>query len=263
MFGKTLLTTLMLVSLGFAVTAHAADDPSMHQIYAAAEAGQFAEAQHMMDKVLQDHPNSAKAHFIEAELLAKQGRMANAAAELNKAEALAPGLPFAKPESVQKLQQLVAAGPRSPTTNYGAQSPVNTGGGISWIGLLFGGGVIIFIIIGVRSLLASRRVPTYAPAGNAGYGASPVGQMPQAGGGIGSGIMGGLATGAAVGAGMVAGEALAHHFLDGNRSDGRPYEPPVDNGFVSNDDMGGTDFGINDSSSWDDSSGGGGDDGSW
>jgi hypothetical protein len=258
MLGKSLRTTLMLISLGFAATAFAAQDPTMHQIYAAAEAGQFAEAQRMMDKVLQDHPNSAKAHFVEAELFAKQGRVANAAEELNKAEALDPGLPFAKPESVQKLQQLVTD-PRRALTPYAAPPLANTGGGISWIGLLFGGGVIVFIIIGVRSLLSRRN----APAGNAGYGASQVAQMPPAGGGIGSSIMGGLATGAAVGAGMVAGEALAHHFMDGNRNDGRPNQLPADNDFVSNDDMGGTDFGLSDSSSWDDSSSGGGDDGSW
>ena len=68
---------------------------------------------------------------------------------------------------------------------------------------------------------------------------------------MGSGIMGGLATGAAVGVGMVAGEALVHHFMDGNN-------PGINNapnswGNTPND-MGGTDFGIADSSTWDDSS---------
>ncbi len=262
MLGKTLRTTLMLVALGFAGTAHAADDPTMHQVYVAAEAGQFAEAQRMMDVVLRDHPNSAKAHFVEAELLAKQERMANAAAELNKAKALAPGLPFAKPESVQKLQQLVS-GSHSPTAGYVTQPSANAGGGFSWFGLLLGGGLVAAIIFFVRGLFARRAVPNYIPAANGGYGPGygvPSGQVPPMGGG---GIMSGLATGAAVGAGMVAGEALAHHFLDGNRNDGSTYQPPVDNGFVPNDDMGGSDFGMNDSSSWDDSFGGGGDDGGW
>ena len=69
----------------------AATDPTMHQVYQAAEAGRFSEAQGMMDQVLRDHPNSAKAHFVEAELLAKQGRLADAAAELGSAQRLAPG----------------------------------------------------------------------------------------------------------------------------------------------------------------------------
>lgn len=262
MFGKTLYATFMLVSLGFAATAHAADDPTLHQIYAAAEAGQFAEAQSMMDKVLQDHPNSGKAHFVDAELLAKQGHMANAAAELNKAEALSPGLPFAKPESVQRLKQLVGGASYQQTNGYIAQQPANTGG-ISLGGLLLGGGLIAAMIYGLRAIFSRRSAPTFIPTGNAGYGASPAAQMPQAGGGIGSSIVGGLATGAAVGAGMVAGEALAHHFLDGDgrRRDGS-FQPPLNDSFLAGDDMGGTDFGISDSS-WDDSSMGGGGDDSW
>ena len=74
---------------------------------------------------------------------------------------------------------------------------------------------------------------------------------------MGSRIMGGLATGAAVGTGMVAGEALMHHFMDGrvhplNSPLGNDLGPSLqDSGF---DDMGGTDFGVADSSSWDDSS---------
>ena len=51
-----------------------AQDATVKQVYQAAEAGKFIEAQAMMDKVLRDHPNSGKAHFIEAELLAKQGK---------------------------------------------------------------------------------------------------------------------------------------------------------------------------------------------
>lgn len=78
--------------------------------------------------------------------------------------------------------------------------------------------------------------------------------MAPAGGGLGSGIMGGLATGAALGAGMVAGEALAHHFMDGNRNAADSVTPPADPLNTASDDMGGTDFGIADNSSWDDSS---------
>jgi hypothetical protein len=84
-----------------------------------------------------------------------------------------------------------------------------------------------------------------------------------AGGGIGSNIAGGLAGGLAAGAGIVAGEELAHHFLDGDRRQVLP--PSGDDGSWGsggnpNADMGGSDFGVNDPGSWDDSSGGGGGD---
>jgi Tfp pilus assembly protein PilF len=80
-----------------------AQDATVQQVYQAAEAGKLIEAQAMMDKVLQAHPNSGKAHFVKAELLARQGKNAEAAKELATAERLAPGLPFAKPQAVQKL----------------------------------------------------------------------------------------------------------------------------------------------------------------
>ncbi len=82
---------------------------------------------------------------------------------------------------------------------------------------------------------------------------------------MGSGILGGLATGAALGAGMVAGEALAHRFMGGHPGEnvapavGGYVEPSLPN------DMGGNDFGVADSSSWDDGLGGvgGGGGGDW
>ena len=40
----------------------------------------------MMDQVLRDPPNSAMAHFVMAELLAKEGRVSNARFELATAE---------------------------------------------------------------------------------------------------------------------------------------------------------------------------------
>ncbi len=95
---KPSIITFALLFL--AAPAFAEEEPTMHQVYLAAEAGKFNEAQSMMDKVLHDHPNSAKAHFVEAELLAKQGLFSNAGVELSTAERLQPGLPFAKPEAV-------------------------------------------------------------------------------------------------------------------------------------------------------------------
>ena len=99
---------LLFLTVCCTAPAFAEEDATMHQVYLAAEAGKFNEAQSMMDKVLQDHPNSAKAHFVEAELLAKQGLFSNAGEELNTAERLQPGLSFAKPEALQNLKSRIA-----------------------------------------------------------------------------------------------------------------------------------------------------------
>ena len=79
-------------------------DPTVHQIYEAASSGHLDQAQQMMDQVLRDHPNSAKAHYVQSELYAREGRFSLARAELARAEQLQPGLPKESPRSVAELK---------------------------------------------------------------------------------------------------------------------------------------------------------------
>lgn len=242
-------------------------DPTLHQVYQAAEAGKLNEAQGMMEKVLKDHPNSAKAHFVEAEILVKQGRSGNAEVELNTAERLEPGLPFAKPQSVQELKSRIALAHQG-QRNLASGNVISTSGasGFPWGLLMLGIGSIVVITLIMRAITSRNAAPTagnyqMGPTGMAGQpnaggqpyafggGSAP---MAPAGGGIGSSIASGLATGVAVGAGMVAGEALAHHFMDGNRGGNNSPMPVADNWDSSSDNMGGQDFGIAGNSSWDD-----------
>lgn len=281
MLKKAMHVLILLASLTAVGFAYAADDPTLHQVYQAAQSGRLDEAQRMMQTVLQDHPNSAKAHYVEAEILAKQGRLADASGELSTAERLQPGLAFAKPQAVQDLKARIASSPRRVSAAAGNPSG---GAGFPWGMLLLGLASIVAITLIMRAITARNaqrqgNYPAYpngAMPGQAGipgqpgpYGAPGQaygGGMAPMGGGMGSNIMSGLATGAAVGAGMVAGEALVHHFMDGNSSN--PAAPAAgDTWGSSSDNMGGSDFGIADnSSSWDDSSsmadigGGGGDD---
>lgn len=125
---KPIITlALLFLTVGFTAPTFAEEDATMHQVYLAAESGKFNEAQSMKDKVLRDHPNSAKAHFVEAELLAKQGLFSNAGVELKTAEQLQPGLPFAKPEALQKLKSRISsASSWNDTTQYKYRPPEHT-----------------------------------------------------------------------------------------------------------------------------------------
>ena len=273
------LLALTILSCGIALAAPvlADNDPSMQQVYDTAKAGHLAQAQQMIEQVLRDHPRSAKAHFVAAELDAKQGNLAAARGELNLAEQIDPGLPFAKPESVEALKAELGAGrARAPALAPEralapqALAPVGETRAIPWGTIL----LLIAVIAVVLMVLRRRSVamqypgqypggmPVGTPAGPYGYGGGP-GAVPMSGGGIGSSIAGGLASGLAVGAGVVAGEELAHHFLDGERHEGAGSAPQAPSEPASNADMGGSDFGVNEPDSWDDSSsgsGGGGDD---
>jgi len=263
------LAATVAFAIGIASPAFADSDPTMDQIYTAAAGGHLDQAQQMITQVLADHPTSAKAHYVQAELYAKEGKTALARSELGTAEQLKPGLPFANPRSVQELKAQLGlkVGAISPTMIRSVPAEPR----FPWGTVLILAGVVAVLWLVFRRRNTYVQYPaagpgpgmggapgTYGPGG--GYGPAPMG-----GGGIGSGIAGGLASGLAVGAGVVAGEELAHHFLDGGRSSGGGVIPPAeasDSGF-SNSDMGGSDFGVNDpGSGWDDggSGGGGGDD---
>jgi uncharacterized protein len=278
------LLLLMAVVAAPGAPLFAEDAPSLHQIYQAAQGGRLDEALSMTDKVLQLHPQSGKAHFVRAELLAKQGHLVAAKTELDLAGRLAPGLPFAKPAAVQALRSRVsgAAGGADPTTGL---LPHISGGIPPWGLLLLGAGAVLVVLLVVRAFRSPPAVvppmgryaggstpgaTPYPTSGAAPYPSGGAAPMGTPGGGIGSGILGGLATGVAVGGGLVAGEALAHHFLDGNQTAAAASPPPAsapqpDASSYAADDMGGADFGIADNSSWDSDGGlsgldGGGDD---
>jgi uncharacterized protein len=258
------LIAMLAVSQAFAT------DPSMHQVYEAAESGHVAQAQEMMQEVLKAHPNSAKAHYVEAELLSKQHSYAQARTELASAERLSPGLNFADARSVSELREALAQNTRVAPFGAVTQQVPTGSGSFPWGIVLLGCAVVVAFIFFLIRFFATRTAPVMAPGGNAyggnAYGAyatpQPMGSyggaypaQPASGG---SGILGSLATGAAIGAGVVAGEALMDRVLGGNHerqpdrlSDASTGGLNLGPDEYANNDMGGQDFGISDTG-WDD-----------
>jgi len=260
---KHIAALLAATALSFTLggTALAQADPTVHQIYEAASSGRLDQAQQMMDQVLRDHPDSAKAHYVQSELYAREGKLTLARAELARAEQLAPGLPKENPRSVAELKAELGLVRRS--AGVPSQPPLH---------FPLGTVLILVLVVGVLWAIFHRRrsYAAYSPGYPAGatvpgappgpYGAGGYGPGGPVGGGIGSTVAGGLAGGLAAGAGFVAGEELAHHLLDGRQANALP--PPAEGyGESENRDMGGADFGVNEPDSWDDGSGAGGDPG--
>jgi clan AA aspartic protease (TIGR02281 family) len=79
-------------------------EPTMKQIYQAATTGHLDKAQQMITEVLANHPASAKAHWVQAELFAKEGKGNLARSEVLEAERLNPGLTEFSPKSVRELK---------------------------------------------------------------------------------------------------------------------------------------------------------------
>ena len=266
--------------------AQAQAEASINQIYEAAQSGKLDQAQTMIQQVLILHPSSAKAHYVQAELFARQGLGLKGREALATADKLAPGLPFAKPEAVQalRIQLSSAPGAVAPVKQvFGMDTPATATSSVSpGLLLILGAGVIGLVVWLIRRKPAAP-INYSAPASMAtasgvgsgmgsglngpqifgtaptpAYGQPAYGQQPS-GMGMGGRVMGGLATGLAVGAGVMAAQAIgknlmgndehnsnsgAGHLNDntGNRLEALP----------GNADLGGQNFGMNDSASWDD-----------
>ena len=272
---KRLTLSLGLALALLAGTALAAD-PSAHQIYLALQGGNIAQAQQMIQQVLHDHPESAKAHFVAAEVDARAGNYGLARQQLARAESLRPGLTFASPRAVRELRRQLGEASGGALTRTAAP---RHGAHLGWALLLIGGVLVVWMIVRRRIAAGNNAYQGplpgpgqypggVQPGGMAGGppGYAPGGYPPPGYGG-GSGIMRSIGTGLAVGAGMAAGEELVGHMFGGNTAAstgggvipdagaGQAIDPQV------NGDMGGNDFGMSDAGSWDDGGGGGGDDG--
>ncbi|MEJ0085186.1 MAG: tetratricopeptide repeat protein [Pseudomonadota bacterium] len=247
------LSAILILASMFAIAAFADNDPTLQQIYDAEKSGDLRLAQQMMHQVLSDHPQSAKAHYVAAELFARAGDLPLAREELKTAQAIDPGLGFANAESVRALERELWLAQSMRPQALPAPQP------FPWLAVLTAVAIVALIWI----VLRRRPVPVsiYPPAAGAavpaaaappGQGVAP-GVAPVAAPGVGSGIAGGLATGLAVGAGVVVGENIAQRLM-GDEPAGNP-PPSAANlpvGDAANSDLGGTDFGVSDPDSWDD-----------
>ena len=286
-FGKWLAIAAML---GFGL-AFAQSEPTLNQVYEAAQSGKMDQAQTMIQQVLVAHPSSAKAHFVQAELFARQGLNGRASDMLATAEKLAPGLPFAKPEAVQSLRAKISARPVQQASGNGNSSsahfnssvgPAAPASTFSWgMPLLLAGGVMLigyFMFRRKDAAVEFHAQPTYAnqapmvgptPMANGlsgpqtfGMGgapaAAPVYGQPLASG-LGSTLAGGLATGLAVGAGMMAAQAIGKSLMGNNEGNHDASSRLANNNgnnyepiADNNSNMGGQNFGVTDNGSWDD-----------
>ncbi|HEX7867678.1 MAG TPA: hypothetical protein VF555_22155 [Variovorax sp.] len=224
--------------------APAAKEPTIQQIYEAVNNGRMAEADAMIAKVLKNHPNSGKAHYVHAELLAMNGKLDDARDELSQAKELSPGLKFAKAESVAKLERKLEKPAEIKAEPPPAPSPVaapalspekadttSSSGPIPWTPI----GIVALFIVAYLAFQRRRRATTFdvpAAAGaprvsrptsdsSMGYGSADQDRdypAPAPATSQGPGIGGALAAGAVAGVGaVVAGEVLRHLLND--RSD--------------------------------------------
>ena len=275
--------------------------PSPKDIDAAVSAGHLSQAESMLREVIQEKPQSAKAHYELGQVLAREARYADAQMALKKAKELDPSLKFAASpekfnETFDKVTRMAQA-PSGPTVSSGLSPTASSPAGAAapapsapsfpssyiWIGIA---GLVILALVLRRSKANTASAATAfssspgvqpMPGGMAtaprGFGAQYAPNAPMNGpgyapqqpmGGMGSGIGGAVIGGLA---GVAAGYALSKALDGGDRhnSNSANANPAGSSAYTPIDTPAQQDIGSFDVGSeggWGDDSGSGGDD-SW
>jgi hypothetical protein len=224
---------MLMAALTLSVAAWAL--PTVEQVKAQVNQGNYTQAESMMKEVVTARPDSAKGHYIYAEILAHNRRFEQAAQEARLARQLDSDIRFTKPEEFRSFEQMLererqaakaqASTPTPRTTNVPARvnpqsaTPAESRSGIP--GWVWGLGFAAIALVVWRMISARAAAPAPAAAGGGyypgpgaagavgpgGYPAAPMGGIPSAGG---SGLLGaGLAGAGGFAAGMLA-EKLLH-----------------------------------------------------
>jgi hypothetical protein len=263
------LTASLALSLGLGLAALAPAAwalPTVDEVQAAAQKGDYPAAEKMMREVVEAKPGSAKAHYVLAEILAHQRKFNEATEQARLARMNDPQIKFTDPAKFsdfeRKLEQAQGRGVSATALPVApVREPASSGGGVP-LWLLLGGGAV-FIVLAARWMQRRAGAPVAAmPAyGGAGYGPGVggmgYGPAPTSGG---SGMLGvGLAAAGGVAAGMLA-EKLLHEGDHGSRYRDDNVGGNFDSG-ASNaaaDQLGSRDVDFGSGGGWD-AGGGGGD----
>ena len=100
---KRWLISLAFLALGS--VAHAV--PTVAEVQAEVQKGNFTQAQSMLHDVVIAKPGSAKAHYLYAEILAHNSKFSEAAQQVAEAKRLDPALKFTTPEKFDAFAQLL------------------------------------------------------------------------------------------------------------------------------------------------------------
>ena len=115
---KRIAVVLLLLPLLLMSALARAAPPTVEAVQTEIKAGRYEQAESMMREVVQARPKSARAHYVLAEILAHNGRTAQAAEEAAQARQLDPAIgftdaaKFARFEDMLKSRSTATAQPR-------------------------------------------------------------------------------------------------------------------------------------------------------
>ncbi|WP_321816473.1 MULTISPECIES: tetratricopeptide repeat protein [unclassified Paraburkholderia] len=96
--------------------------PSVQQIESAMSQGDWQRADAGLAEVLQAHPDNARAHYLYAQVLNREGRYADALTQVQQAKSLDPQIRFTQPQRFAQVEAKI----RSDATRAGATTTSRT-----------------------------------------------------------------------------------------------------------------------------------------
>jgi hypothetical protein len=211
--------------------------PTLEQVENEVRLGHLTSAESMMNEVVTARPGSARAHYVYAEVLARNGKFADAREQARLAREADPRITFTDAGRFTAFEQLLERAQRVPSARAGATPAVpalpatatasTSSGGIPgwiWLALLAAAGIMLWRgfsrsragaagagLAGTGAHAMTSGAPAYGLAGSAGPGSygpgSPYGAPPARSGMLGTG----LAAAGGFAAGMLADELMHRH----------------------------------------------------
>lgn len=164
----------------FAASALAWALPSVQDVESALQQGRTAQAESMMSEVVAAKPDSARAHYVYAEILARNGKFSLATTETQTARRIDPALKFAQPEQFRAFEQLLEreqrsaartpAAPAQRPSLGAAAAPAGSSGIPGWVWPV---GLAAIGFVAWRGLSRSRAAAAAAAAAPAAASAGP------------------------------------------------------------------------------------------
>ncbi|CAG9261206.1 Tetratricopeptide repeat protein [Paraburkholderia unamae] len=97
--------------------------PSVQQIESAMSQGDWQRADSGLTEVIQAHPDNARAHYLYAQVLNREGRYADALTQVQQAKTLDPQIRFTQPQRFAQVEAKI----RSDATRVGAVTTSSAG----------------------------------------------------------------------------------------------------------------------------------------
>src|SRR3982750_3218963 len=121
---KKLIACVALATLSALVWAL----PTLQQVEAQVRQGNYTQAESMMREVVAARPDSARAHYIYAEILAHDGKLAQAVDEARAARTIDPDVKFTDPEKFRTFEAALLRAQNPAARTSPAPSPFESRG---------------------------------------------------------------------------------------------------------------------------------------